>query len=157
MRGPGFRFRAQAALDLRVRDEEAAQRELARAQRDREAARLCLDAAIDAAARARVEASHVTGRARSTDELVRYRFWILRLDHERAVQASVLVACEATVRTAEEALVAAHRRRESLERFRTRAWDAHAAASAAAERQAIDELATRRFAVGQARFKGAHS
>ena len=46
-----FRFRAQAALDLRRRELEAAQRELAHAEQDRNTARRCVEEATAAALR----------------------------------------------------------------------------------------------------------
>ena len=53
MAGKSFRFRAQAALDMRLREEEQAQRDLARAQGDRAVARQRFQVAADAAREAR--------------------------------------------------------------------------------------------------------
>jgi flagellar export protein FliJ len=149
-----FRFRAQAALDLRLREEAQAQRDLARAQGDREAARQRLAAATGAAHDARVQVDAAAREARSVNELQWYRFWIVRLDHERNGHAAAVAARDAAVQRAAEALGEARRRRESLERFKTKARAAYDAAEADAERKLIDELATQRFAAAGDRLQG---
>jgi flagellar export protein FliJ len=75
-----------------------------------------------------------------------YRFWILRLDHERRTQVTTLAAREETVRHAATACMRARQRRESLARFREKAQSRFETAELAAERKLIDELATRRYA-----------
>ena len=154
MAAPVFRFRAQAALDVRLRDETEAQRELARAQGDRDAARLDLEAAVDAAAQARVAATDASRVAMSVGQLQWYQSWIVRLGHEQDAAAATVSLREAAVSRAVETLVGARRRRESLDRFKTKARNAHAGAGAAAERKLIDELATRRHAAGRGRLGG---
>lgn len=147
---PVFRFRAQAALDLRRRELEATQRELARTQRDLAAARQRL-AGAEAAYRSASDETAARMRETATStELHWYRSWILRLDHERKAGAATVAAREASVASAANACMHAKRRCESLERLRTRAQQTHEAAEAAAERKLIDELATRRHAVGRA-------
>jgi flagellar export protein FliJ len=154
MAAPAFRFRAQAALDLRLREEQQAQRELARAQGDREAARVRLEAAADAAQQARTQVDAAAREPRSVNELQWYRFWIVRLDHERNGHAAAVAARDAAVQRAAEKMAEARQRRESLERFKTRARAAYDAAEADAERKLIDELATRRFAAVRDRLQG---
>jgi flagellar export protein FliJ len=149
-----FRFRAQAALDLRRREEEQAQRDLARAQGDREAARLRWQAAADAAQAARTQVDAAAREPRSVNELQWYRFWIVRLDHERNAHAAAVAARDAAVQRAAEKLAEARVRRESLDRFKTRARTAYDAAEADAERKLIDELATQRFAAAGDRLQG---
>ena len=140
-----FRFRAQVALDLRRRELAHAQADLARAERDREAA--CEGVARAAAAVAEAQsAAAAHGTAAQTAQAVQwYRFWILRLDHERRAAASRLDAREADVAAAAAGCLRAKQRCESLERLREKALRAHRAAEADAERKVIDELATRRF------------
>ena len=140
-----FRFRAQAALDLRTRELEVAQRELARAEGDRDAARLRLNEAEGALTQARTTASEAQRTSTDCTALQWYRFWILRLNHERAAQQAALAAREEAVRQATAACMHARRKREALDRFRGKARDRYDAAEAAAERKLIDELATRRF------------
>ena len=141
-----FRFRAQAALDLRTRELEVAQRDLARAETDRDLARRRVGAATDAVARARATASEAQRTATDCTALQWYQFWITRLDHERTAHETTLTAREEAVRRATDTCMRARQRRESLARFREKAQLGYEAAEAAAERKLIDELATRRYA-----------
>lgn len=140
-----FRFRAQAALDLRRRELASAQVDLARAERDREVARNGVARATAARDEARQTAATHGSGAQPAQELQWYRFWILRLDHERRAAASRLEARDADVAAASAACLRAKQRCESLERLREKALGAHRRAEAEAERKMIDELATRRF------------
>jgi flagellar export protein FliJ len=145
-----FRFRAQAALDLRRRELEAAQRELAHAEQDRNTARLRVEEATAAAQEARKAAGLAAAGAQSSNELQWYRFWILRLDHERGAAGARLAARERDVAAAADACMQAKRRCEALERLRTRARHAYDRAELEAERKVIDELAARRFTSARA-------
>jgi flagellar export protein FliJ len=140
-----FKFRAQAALDLRQRQLEEAQRQLARTEALRDAARRRLQQADDEAARARTQAADAHRTATDVTALQWYRFWILRLDHERAAHAAALASREHDVTQAAAACMRAKQRRESLDRFRKKAQAAHDKAELAAEMKVIDELATRRY------------
>ena len=140
-----FRFRAQAALDLRTRQLEDAQRELARVQDVRDAARRRVADANEAVARAREEASEAQRSPGDASRLEWYRVWMIRLTHERTAYASTLAARDQDVARAAAACLRAQQRRESLERFREKAHRTHAAAQQSAETKTIDELATRRF------------
>ncbi len=146
-----FRFRAQAALDLRSRELQEAQRQLARAEAVRDTARLRLGQADADLSRARAQAAEAQRRADNVAGLEWYRFWILRLVHERTAYAAALAARETDVTRAAAACMRAHQRRESLDRFREKARAAHDAAEHAAETKLIDELATRRFAAASRR------
>ena len=141
-----FKFRAQAALDLRQRELEQAQRQLARTEELRDAARRRLQEAAEAAASARTQATEAHQTATDVAALQWYRFWIIRLDHERSAHATTLAAREHDVTQAATACMRAKQRRESLDRFRKKALAAHAEAEQAAEMKMIDELATRRYA-----------
>ena len=140
-----FKFRAQAALDLRTRQLQEMQRQLARAEGVRDAARLRLAQADGDLERARAQAAEAQRSSAPVTELEWYRFWILRLVHERGAHAAMLAAREQDVARATAACVAANQRRESLDRFKDKARAAHDAAQQAAEMKLIDELATRRF------------
>ena len=140
-----FKFRAQAALDLRQRELEQAQRQLARTEELRDAARRRLQEADGAAAAARAQATEAQKTAIEITALQWYRFWIIRLDHERSAHAAALAAREHEVTQAATACMRARQRRESLDRFRRKAQAAHEEAEQAAEMKVIDELATRRF------------
>jgi flagellar export protein FliJ len=143
---PRFKFRAQAALDLRVREHDAALRELARAEAEQQQAEGRLNEAMRALGDAKRTADEVARTVRSAADLHWHRMWILRLDHERASRVSTLDAQKAAVADARAACLEAQRRRESLERFREKAYTAHLAGEAAVERKSLDELATQRFA-----------
>ena len=142
-----FRFRAQAALDLRSRELQDAQRELARFQADRDAARLRLTQAEQALSDARTQGSAAVSTVTDCTALQWYQFWILRLGHERKAHVAALAAREEAVTRAAAACMRAQQRRESLDRFREKARLGYEAEQAAAERKLIDELATRRYAV----------
>ena len=145
-----FRFRAQAALDLRRREYEQAQRELAEKRRDLQGAQARYEqarAAVVVAERASVDAQ---GSAVAAFELDWYRFWIVRLVHERQAHALTVTAREQRVADAVAACQRAHQRCEALEKFRDKAQRAHEAAESATERKLIDELATRRYVGGRA-------
>ena len=144
---PTFRFRAQAALDLRRRQLDDARRELADAERVRDLARLRVVDADAALAEARAAGTARAHEAGTITEWHWYRFWILRLEYERRAEAAALMSREALVEQARVACLTAKQRCESLERYRQKALDAFEAAEAAAERKLVDELATRRFVI----------
>ena len=143
---PTFRFRAQAALDLRRRQLDDARRELADAERVRDLARLRVVDADAALAEARAAGTARAHEAGTITEWHWYRFWILRLEHERRAEVAALASREAVVEQKRDACLKAKQRCESLERFREKARAAFDAAEAAHERKLIDDLATLRFA-----------
>jgi flagellar export protein FliJ len=140
-----FRFRAQAALDLRTRQLHDAQRELARAEGDRDAARLRVRQSDEELEGARAQAADAQRTATDCTALQWYQFWILRLSHERKAHLAALAAREEAVKRAAAACMRAEQRREALDRFREKARLGYQAQEAAAERKLIDELATRRY------------
>ena len=140
-----FRFRAQPALDLRRRELEAAQRDLARAEWDRAKAAEAVESAARAEREAREQGGEHAREAKTATDLQWYRFWILRLEHERRSAGARLAAREADVTKAAAACMRAKQRCESLERFREKARQAFDRKEADAERKLIDELATLRY------------
>ena len=151
---PAFRFRAQPALDLRRREHDAAQRALARADAERHQARTRLEAGERAIARARDDADRAARTGAAGHDREWYRFWIVRLDRERAALQADCDRAEAAVHVAQAACLETKRRCEALERFRDKALAAHRAAEDAEERKIIDDLATQRFALRE-RAQGA--
>jgi flagellar export protein FliJ len=141
-----FKFRAQAALDLRTRQLQDAQRELARAEGDRDAARLRVKRADEAIEEAKAQGAAAQRTANDCTALQWYQFWILRLSHERKAHAATLAARDEVVQRAAAACLRAQQKREALDRFREKALRGYEAAAADAERKLIDELATRRYA-----------
>jgi len=139
-----FRFRAQAAVDLRQREYDGARRVMARASLDLRAAREVFDEAHARLTCAHERCAHEMAQAFDAARSQWYRFWIVRLEHERAVCAQAVTAREREVALASAACLRTRQRLEALERFRdkaTRAWE-HAAA--AEEQKQIDALATLR-------------
>jgi flagellar export protein FliJ len=139
-----FVFRAQAAIDLRQREYDAARRVLAHAMLD-------LRAAQDVLREAR--ARHVGARESCGREMTEgitaarvqwYRFWIVRLEREQALCAHAVLARERDVAAATTACLTARQRLEALERFRDKARQAWERAVAAEEQKQIDVLATLR-------------
>lgn len=145
-----FRFRAQAALELRRRQYGQTQRELADAQRDLHLAQARLQNASTAVVTAQRIAADAQATMAPVYEIDWYRFWIERLVHERQAHAQTVTAREQRVADAAAACQRAHQRCEALERFRDKARRAHDAAESATERKLIDELATRRYATARA-------
>ncbi len=152
-----FRFRAQAALDLRRRQFDSSRRELAVAEQVRDEARMRVERADAAVAAARRAGSARAHQAGTITDWHWYRFWILRLEYERAAEHAVLTSKEALVESSRLACAQAKQRCESLERFRAKAREAFDAAEAAAERKLVDELATRRFVISSRGFEGVSS
>jgi flagellar export protein FliJ len=140
-----FKFRAQAALDLRRRENDDARRAVARAETDLRTAQQLL-AQIEARARdARIQCAAVMIKPGGTAELQWYRSWIGRLDRDRSSAAKVVADREAALARAQEAQRLTGQRLESLERFKEKAMDAFAERGRAEERKFIDALATMRF------------
>jgi flagellar export protein FliJ len=144
-----FRFRAQAALDLRQREYDAARRVLARAETDLRAARHMLVEREQALENARTQCANAQAHAGPATQLQWYRFWIVRLEQERASQATVVAAREREAAAASAACLRARQRLESLERFKQKASDAWERAVLAEERKELDTLATLRFVAQQ--------
>jgi flagellar export protein FliJ len=143
-----FRFRAQPALDLRRRELDAAERELAQAQGLLDAARSRAAQAAAAMAEATRRATERAREAGSITDWHWYRIWILRLEYEHRDQLASVARCETVVEAARIACATARQRYESLERLREKARQTFDRAEDDAERKLIDELATRRFLVG---------
>jgi flagellar export protein FliJ len=144
-----FRFRAQAARDLRRREYEESQRQLAEAERDRSVAESRLHRATEAVADAQRAARDVQASGGAAHELDWYRSWIDRLVYERHAHTLIVNARTLEAADAASACQRAHQRWEALERFYEKAKRAHEAAESAAERKLIDELATQRFAAAR--------
>jgi flagellar export protein FliJ len=142
-----FRFRAQAAIDLRQREYDEARRVLARASLDLRAAQEVASEAGERLSGARIRFGREMADRLDPSRAEWYRFWIVRLEHEQAVCAGAVVAREREVAQATTACLSAHQRLESLERFRDKARQAWERAAVAEEQKQIDTLATLRHVV----------
>jgi flagellar biosynthesis chaperone FliJ len=139
-----FRFRAQAAIDLRQREYDEARRVLARASLDLRAAE---ELRTEADARIIAAREQGTREMRGSIDTGRWQWhqsWILRLEHERAVCVTDVAARERDVERASAAALRARQRVEALERFRNKARTAWQHAMAADEQTQLDVLATLR-------------
>jgi len=137
-------FRAQAAIDLRQREYDAARRVLARATLDLQAAQDVWSEARDRHAGAHAQWAREMTQGIEPARSQWYRFWIVRLEHEAAVCASAVSAREREVTLASAACVTTRQRLEALERFRDKAKHTWERAAAAEEQKQIDVLATLR-------------
>lgn len=140
-----FIFRARAALELRRRDYEAAERELASAR----AAALRAHADLAAAETAVAEALRREGRSGLTGDLARsvwLRNWLAGQEVLIGGMRRALEARRAEERTAAAAAMRARRRLRSLERLRDRLWQMHVSAENRAEQKAFDLLGQLRYA-----------
>ena len=104
---------------------------------------------VEKASVALAEAQNTTAegarQTRTATELQWYRFWIVRLDHERRAAQSLLAARQGEVAKMSAACLHAKQRCESLELLRDKMRRNHDRAEADAERKVIDEIATLRF------------
>ena len=141
-----FKFRAQAALELRQREYDAAQRLLARAQVNQRAARAAFEAQAAVVADAKQRTAAAMAVMDASTPITWYRSWIVRLEHERIAVAQVAASRDAEVALAAAACERTRQRVEALERFRDKARAAWDAALQADEQKQMDALATLRFA-----------
>jgi flagellar export protein FliJ len=144
-----LRFRAQAALDLRQREYDAARRVLARAETDLRAARHLLAERRQALEDGRTQCGNAQAVAGPATQLQWYRFWIVRLEQEHTSQAAVVTAREREVAAATAACLRAKQRLESIERFKEKASAAWERMALAEEQKELDTLATLRFVAQQ--------
>ena len=140
-----FRFRAQAALQLRQREHEQALAHLARTQ----AALTLAQHGVDEAER---EIQHADSGLRATlvgtttaQQLDWYRSWRLRWAAERHRREQQRQAREADVKKAVTTVSATHQRVRSLERLHDLALSAWRRDADREERNTMDALATTRF------------
>lgn len=145
-----FVFRAQVALDLRLKQEDEAKRLVAIAQQK------VLDArhALDAACR-QLDEGIAKGRdADAAGDLVVgmwYRNWSIGQRQRIEQCRRVLKTQESLLDEARTLAVLARRKAKSLERFRDRAWQRHTCEEARQEQKQLDEHGALRFALGPGR------
>jgi flagellar protein FliJ len=144
-----FIFRAQAALDLRRRHEDAARLALAEAQ-----ARL-RDAERDLA-QAEAQVAEAIARARDTEAeasdptlAIWYRNWIHRLRREVARCVQILDGRQADAKAAEAKALEARRAVRVIEKLRERAWKTYTARERREEQKDLDLLGVMQYAIRQ--------
>jgi flagellar export protein FliJ len=142
-----FIFRAQAALDLRRKQEDVARLALADAQaRLREAERDLAQAegqVTEAITRAR------DTEAEATDPVLAiwYRNWIHRLRREVGRCAQILDGRQADAKAAEAKALEARRAVRVIEKLRERAWNAHTTRERREEQKNLDLLGVMQYAI----------
>ncbi len=140
-----FVFRARAALELRRKDYEAAERELAAAR----AATLRAAAELSAAEATVADALRREGRSGRTADVARsvwFRNWLAGQEVLIGAMRRTLEARRAEERAAAASAMRARRRLRSLERLRERLWQQHVSAENRAEQKAFDLLGQIRYA-----------
>ena len=120
-----FHFRAATVLDLRRRQHEHAETQLARAQEERDAAQRAVDAAEAACARARAEYREQLGTSHPAGLHERHRNWIDRKQGETEDQRRQLEERQLGVHRATAEVQHTFMRLRALERLRDRAWRAY--------------------------------
>ena len=144
-----FIFRPQPALDLRRREEEAAQLAVS-------AARVVSERAAQAHVAAQAAFDEGTARATALDaaggsitDVIWHRNWIRALRRELVRTEANAEDRRVQLEAAEQVLVAARERVKALERLKERAVAAHQERERREEQRAMNELATLRFAIRQ--------
>ncbi|MGE0042581.1 MAG: flagellar FliJ family protein [Vicinamibacterales bacterium] len=135
---PPFRFRAQAALDLRREREEAAERALAVAQAAVRAAEAEVQAARDALDTALRDGAANAATATGAHELTWYQNWILRRRQAVAARRQVEQERRADAHRAAQAAMLARRERMALDKLRDRAYRAFQLAERRSEQKELD-------------------
>jgi flagellar FliJ protein len=135
---PAFRFRAQAALDLRREREEAADRALAVAQGAVRAAEDDVRAAREALDTAMRDGAATAATATGAHELTWYQNWILRRRQALAARRQTEQERRAEAHRAAEVAMTARRERMALDKLRDRAHRAYQLAERRAEQKELD-------------------
>ncbi|MBI4477464.1 MAG: flagellar FliJ family protein [Acidobacteria bacterium] len=137
-----FVFRAQAALEVRRRRHDQAQRTLAAAELSVRAAREALASAEQRLRDDLTRATTAEAEAADATILGWYRNWLSGRRREIAKCGKTLEAREGQARHARSDAVRAHRELKSLERLRERARCAFLVGERRAEQKALDSLGT---------------
>jgi flagellar export protein FliJ len=140
-----FRFRGEAALVLRRRQEDQAALALAHAEAELHSAREAVAAARQAVegAQDRLAAASTSGISMSA--LAWHRNWVVRQQSLAEERIGDEERREAEVATARQRWQESRRRRLVIERWRDRALGRHQVEAHRQERNLIDELARLRF------------
>jgi flagellar export protein FliJ len=141
-----FQFRAQAALDLRRKQEDDVRRLLAEAQTAHDAAQARAVAA-DLTARNAAD-DFVTAQRTGTEawRLAWHQSWITKLRLEADGCQRLTAISAATVERATASVITAYQRRRTLERLRDRARRRYDTEASRRHNQEMNALASLRFA-----------
>ena len=139
-----FRFRAQVALDLRQRRDEAAQRDYAAANAAASAAAADLDASLEAKAQAHARAAADHAKATGVESLVWHRNWITAQQRDVLRRRATLERRRSDADAARERATRTHIDVRVLEKVKDRAWRTYNAEVGRAEQKDMDWLAVLR-------------
>ena len=148
-----FKFRAQAALDLRKRQDDEAQQNLAATTRTRLLAETNVEVASTAVDESMRQARNALQSVASGDLHVWHRNWIVSRKQELAVQREALAKSRAAEQLARQRAQDARRAVRSLERWFERVWRKHEQAQQRVERRELDEMGALRY-VARSRAQG---
>ena len=148
-----FKFRAQAALDLRKRQDDEAQQNLADATRARLLAETSVVVASAAVDESMQDARNALQSVASGDLHVWHRNWIVSRKQELAVRREALAKSRAAEQLARQRAQDARRALRSLERWFERVWRRHEQAQQRVERRELDEMGALRY-VARSRAQG---
>jgi flagellar export protein FliJ len=139
-----FTFRAQVALDLRRRRDEAAQRDLAGANAAAAAAEADLDASLAAKAQAQARAAAELAQASNVESIVWHRNWIAAQQRDVLRRRAALERKRSEADAARDRATRTHIDVRVLEKFKDRAWRAYTVEAGRAEQKDMDWLAVLR-------------
>lgn len=149
-----FRFRAAAALDLRLSEEERALQHLARTRLDLDQAERRAAHAVEAAAEAAADLARDQADGSERWRLDWHQSWIARQRREAAAAEQAAAVSAASVAHATDSANAARQRRRALERLRDRALRRHRVDAARHDSREMNLLANLRFLAGGAANEG---
>ena len=147
-----FRFRAEAALQLRRREHDRALVMMARAQAALVAAERGVEAAAEALAGADRDLSDAMQKSDSQLPLGWYRSWRLKVREDHCAAEARRDARDKDVREATAEVSRSRQRVRSLERLRELALTAWERQFRRTEQQTMDALAAMRYARGNERM-----
>ena len=136
-----FRFRPQAVLELRRREEETLQNALARQRAETARAYALVDAAAQTARAAAATLAATTAAGAAQAVLEWHRSWIGKLKRDLASCAIAATEAEQATARAAALLGKAVQRRRVLERLRERAWRRYRVESDREQLRDMDRLA----------------
>ncbi|MCX6537753.1 MAG: flagellar FliJ family protein [Acidobacteria bacterium] len=139
-----FVFRAHAALDLRRRRDEDAQRELAAANAAVARAETERDASVQACEQAKVRATDEQRRGGDLAILMWYRNWIVLQRRDIARRHEVVASRRQDAQSARDRAIRTHVDVRVLENLKQRQWRAYTIEVQRAEQKEIDWLAVLR-------------
>ena len=140
-----FRFKAQAVLDLRKRQDDEAQRVLADAVRTRRHADTIVAAAATAVDKSMRQARQALAAPASGTEHDWHRNWIRSRQHELDAARAGLAECRAAEGVVRQRAHEAHRAHRMLERWFDRAWRRDQQERRRIEQRELDEIGTLQY------------